>query len=381
MSNREISKLYENVCRGDRQTTLRNNLYNLVYERSSENSELKELCSKLNDIGDRGFLSGEDLIFLNQFLDSRAYLPVIVEYLNSSNITDRTLSDKNAVEGITNIFQNNGISDKFAEYIRKPLSFSILGRSGSLIDVISNEVGKYGISTDIVVQLMQFEGTEGGRGVGQCELGLATMFRDVTVRDGHGDLSLNGEYLEVKGSAARLGGRDVPFNGFDQSLLGQLASMNNLQGIMTKGGLKYNIVETFVNLKKRKVDDSKLKQAMNEFVSSNYQYAKAGPVPSFHDANKLRVYLETCYFTHYAYAEGVEHFIFLNTKTSIKKGSEAKTPTANFGKYIIFKTGDIPMLLQSRALSASTITSLNVYPSIGAPKVGNIPDENAESNE
>ena len=383
MSDRDLRNLYENVRRGDEYVAPRSEsgLYDSLYLEKRGNSELKLLCGKLNDIGAKGFLTDGDLLYLNQFLDSRAYLPIIVEYLNNSNITETTLSDKNAVEGITNIFQRNGVSDKFADYIKKPVSFNILGRHGNLIDILSREVGKYNIPSDIIVQLMQFEGTECGRGVGQCELGLATMFRDITVRDGLGDLSLNGEYLEVKGKQARLGGRDVPYKGFEHTVLGKLTTTNNLPGAKTKAGLKYNIVETFINLKQIGVDDKSLKQALNEFIATNYEYAKPGPMPGFNDPNKLRIYLEICYYTHYAYKEGVEHFIFINTGISQKKGEEIKTPTANFGSYIIFKTGDIPKLLQNRALSAGTISTINVYPSIGAPKVGNIPDETALDNE
>ena len=383
MSDRDIRKLYESIQRGESHDSPRreSELYDSLYLEKRSSSELKLLCGKLNDIGAKGFLSDGDILYLNQFLDSRAYLPIIVEYLNNSNITETTLSDKNAVEGITNIFQSNGVSDKFANYIKNPVSFSILGSHGNLIDKLSREVGKYDIPADIIVQLMQFEGTEGGRGVGQCELGLATMFRDVTVRDGLGDLSLNGEYLEVKGMKARLGGRDVPYTGFELTVLGDLTIKNNLPGTTTKGGLKYNIVETLINLKHIGVDDNSLKQALNEFITSNYEHAKPGSMPGFNDPDKLRIYLETCYYTHYAYKEGVEHFIFINTGVSQKKGEETKTPTANFGSYIIFKTTDIPKLIQNRALSAGTITTLNVYPSIGAPKIGNIPDETALDDE
>lgn len=339
-----------------------------------------DLATKLVNVGNSGHLAERDILYLNQYLDSRASIPIIVQYLNQKNITETTLTDKDAVRGICDIFQSNGVADKFVNYIKSPLSFTSMSRSGNLISIISNELDQYDIPKSVIIELMQFEGTEGGRGVGQCELGLATLFKDVSDRDDHGDLSLNGEYLEVKGSKARLGGRDVPVSGFEQTLLGQLAVKNSLKFSRTKGGVKYNIAETVVNLKQYGIEDNILKDAVDEFVTSNYEHANCGPCPSFNDLKTVRVYLETCYYMNYAIKENVEHFIFINTGTSIKGGSDVKTPTANFGQYIIFKTGDITTYINSRSLSCSTITSLNVYPSVGAPKIGNVPDEQSPSD-
>ena len=381
MSNHDLRSLYENVRRGDEYVAPQreHELYKNIYMEKSGNNELKVLCKKLNDIGDRGYLSDGDVLYLNQFLDARAFLPVIVSYLNESNITDQTLSDKNAVEGITNILQSAGVTNKFVDYLGSQISFSILGKSGNLLDIISSKLSKFNISRDVIVQLMQFEGTEGGRGVGQCELGLATIFNDVTVRDGHGDLSWKGEYLEVKGSKARLGGRDVPLTGFEQTILGSFAIQHDLPfSTIKSGGDKYNIVDTIIGLSKVGVPPAQLKAGIIEFVKKCYPNSGNVPIPgAFKDKGKLRNYLETCYFTHYALTEGVEHFIFINTGTSLKGGSEIKTPTANFGKYIVFQTQDIPKLVNAGAIGASTITSANIYPSLGAPNVSQVPLEGA----
>lgn len=381
MSDSDLRNLYESVRRGKEYVAPKreSELYNNVYLEKTGNDKLKVLCKKLNDIGDKGHLSDGDLLYLNQFLDSRAYLPVIINYLNESNITEKTLSDKNAVEGITKILQSAGVTDKFVDYLGSQVSFSILGKSGNLLDIISSKLSKFNISRDVIIQLMQFEGTEGGRGVGQCELGLATIFNDVTVRDGHGDLSWKGEYLEVKGSKARLGGRDVPLTGFEQTILGSFAIQHNL-GFSTikSGGNKYNIVDTIIGLSKVGVKPDQIKAGVVEFVRKCYPNSGNISVPgSFTDSNKLRNYLETCYFTHYALTEGVEHFIFINTGTSQKSGSDIKTPTANFGRFIIFQTQDIPKLVNAGAIGASTITSANIYPSLGAPNVSQVPLEGA----
>jgi len=381
MSDGDLRNLYENVRRGAEYVAPRreSELYKNVYMEKSGNNELKVLCRKLNDIGDRGYLSDNDLLYLNQFLDSRAYLPMIISYLNESNITDKTLSDKNAVDGITNILQSAGVTDKFVDYLGSQISFNILGKSGNLLDIISSKLSKFNISRDVIVRLMQFEGTEGGRGVGQCELGLATIFNDVTVRDSHGDLSWRGEYLEVKGSKARLGGRDVPLTGFEQTILGSFAIQHDLPfSTIKSGGNKYNIVDTLIGLSKVGVPPAQLKAGVIEFVKKCYPNSGNITIPgSFKDKNKLRNYLETCYFTHYALTEGVEHFIFINTGTSLKGGSDIKTPTANFGKYIIFQTQNIPKLVNAGAIGASTITSANIYPSLGAPNVSQVPLEGA----
>ena len=380
MKYKSLQQVYGESVSGNVPQRRNLNILGEEVEETSNKDAVKDLVTKLVSIDKSGYLAADDILYLNQYLDARSSVPVIKKYLYSKNITEATLTDKNAIEGIANILQTNGVAGNFVDYIKSPLKFTSMSRSGNLIDIISGDLEQYDIPKSVIVELMQFEGTEGGRGVGQCELGLATLFKDVSDRDDHGDLSLNGEYLEVKGSKARLGGRDVAVAGFEQTKLGQLAVNREFEGSPTKGGLKYNIAETIVNLKRLGTEDGALKDAVDEFVKNNYSDANCGSCPTFSDLKRVRIYLETCYYMNYAIKEKVAHFIFVNTGTSKKVGSEVKTPTANFGQYIIFKAGDIPAYINSRSLSCSTITSLNVYPSVGAPKIGNIPDEQAPSD-
>ena len=69
MSDGDLRNLYENVRRGAEYVAPRreSELYKNVYMEKSGNNELKVLCRKLNDIGDRGYLSDNDLLYLNQF--------------------------------------------------------------------------------------------------------------------------------------------------------------------------------------------------------------------------------------------------------------------------------------------------------------------------
>lgn len=378
MSNREISELYDSI-RNNKKTERKQNISDLyrcmLYESTGNDNPFKSLCKKLNTAGTDGHLSDQDILYLNQFLDSRAYVPSIVEHLNNSNITSTTLTDKNAVDGIINILQVAGVTDKFAQYLSKPMSFKSLGSSGNVIDILSKHLSKYGIPADVIISLMRFEGSESGRGVGRCEIGLATVFGDVAMRDGAGDLSYNGKYLEVKGRGARLGGRDVPMAGFDQSILGTLAVANNIEGAATKGGIKYNIIDLITTLSQMGVNKKELQNGLLEFVQKNYEHASMPSMPQLNNSDGLRQFLEICYFTHYSNKEEIEYFIFINTKVSAKKGATEKTPIANFGQYLIFQSKDIPKLINARAISAGVITSLNVYPSTGAPKIGNVPSE------
>ena len=377
--SRSLADLYGEVASKEVSPRRHLNIFGEEVEESSDKNAVENLAAKVVSIGKTGYLAADDILYLNQYLDARVSVPVIKEYLYSKNITEKTLTDKDAIKGITNILQTNGVAGNFVKYIKSPLEFTSMRKSGNLIDKISKDLEQYDIPKSVIVELMQFEGIEGGRGVGQCELGLATIFKDVSDRDDHGDLSLNGAYLEVKGSKARLGGRDVAVAGFEQTKLGQLAVAEKFEGRPTKGGLKYNIAETIFNLKRLGTEDKVLKDAVDEFVKSNYSDADCGSGIDFSDLDTVRKYLETCYYMNYANKEKVSYFIFVNTGTSKKAGSEVKTPTANFGQYIIFVKEDISAYINGGALSAGTITSLNVYPSVGAPKIGNIPDEQAPS--
>ena len=72
--------------------------------------------------------------------------------------------------------------------------------------------------------MFNFSGKESGRGVGKGEVAMALLFKDVKMAAaGGGDLNWGGKSLEVKGSSARLGGRDRKFEGFERTALGQLA--------------------------------------------------------------------------------------------------------------------------------------------------------------
>ncbi len=83
--------------------------------------------------------------------------------------------------------------------------------------------------------MFNFSGKESGRGVGKGEVAMALLFNDVKMASaGAGDLDWSGKSLEVKGSNARLGGRDRKFEGFERTALGQLAKKYDKSDSMLK---------------------------------------------------------------------------------------------------------------------------------------------------
>ncbi len=81
-------------------------------EETSDKNAVRDLATKLVSIGKGGYLAADDILYLNQYLDARSSVPFIKNYLYSKNITEKTLTDKNAIEGITNILNSIGLEKK-----------------------------------------------------------------------------------------------------------------------------------------------------------------------------------------------------------------------------------------------------------------------------
>ena len=193
------------------------------------------------------------------------------------------------------------------------------------------------------------------------------FFGDVKMRIvGKGDLTWNGEYLEVKGSSSRLGGRDTPWQGFKNSILGQLAQEYDKSD--------KNLVTLIKNLADEvdpPTDIPKLKEGIKEFA--NEVYGKSDIIDKIVDGlseeglkNEIKIKnaLVKLYYTHYAKAENVDHFIFVNT--SIKKNKEGvKTVAKNNSRYRLFSADKIEALVDSNQMILSSPPSIgNLYPTL-----------------
>ena len=127
-------------------------------------------------------------------------------------------------DAIFNILSKNGDLETYMNNLDKLPGFESLDTSGNLVTALDSIVSKESANA-----LIRLGGMEGGRGVGKAELGIATLCKDVQMMKGQaGDLNWNG-YLEVKGTAARLGKRDHEFTGGKKLI--DLATANDIENV------------------------------------------------------------------------------------------------------------------------------------------------------
>ena len=319
----------------------------LTEQTESPYSQLQGNIAKIKD-------DPEAVEYLNRYVNSRRFRGPFNEYIAKQNIDSGTLEDTNAPDAIFNILSKNGDLEKYMENLDKLPGFGSLGSKGNLVAALDSIV-----SAESANALIRLGGTEGGRGVGKAELGLATLCKDVQMMKGEaGDLNWNGKYLEVKGTAARLGKRDRKFPGFDRSDLGILASKydksdTNLSTLITNLSN-----ETDINL------DELLNATIN-FAKTAHPKGNAENYFTKEILNNTKE-LNTAFFKNmaedYIISNSIEHFLIWNTKpTTLASG---KSGGNNFGDYVHFPASEMNNMLDNGTVRFSPLSVNGLDPSL-----------------
>lgn len=309
---------------------------------------IKDLIQFLNDLDEKNYLTRDIKKSIWNIGITTKYGNDILVYLNDSNIDVNTFDDGSATKRVLDIIVKNDDAEEYLKYLKLDNSLYKLPRIGNFYQLIK------GIKPKTLKQLMQVEGKESGRGVGKGEIFLASLFDDISMmKDGKGDLNWNGHYLEVKGSSARLGGRDRYYTDFENSSLGNLAIKYNT--------LQYDVV-TMINEISNELDDKEvLTHAVNEF--SRFSYPKMTDYRldvNWCDDSSVRKYLTKTYFSNYINNEGVEYMIFINTKKDSPKAG---------GNYVLFNVNEMSQLVDNGIIGCNRIKLIDLDPCIQAPKI------------
>ena len=289
------------------------------------------------------------LILINtvkKFLASKPFTSKIFEYLDSKNLTENTIREGDVRKFILEILSNNNDTSKFAKYIENPASLSSIDKSGMLIPTIQKLSG---VSAESITGLINLIGTESGRGVGRSEIALATFFKDVKMSESKGDLDWNGNYLEVKGTAARLGKRDRAYSNFEESELGKLAVQ------FDKSDKRIDtLVANLTN--EQEVKPDQVYSALSNFIKISYPHSSIELPENLNLTNSVEVRkaITKIMMNNYAEHEGLESFIFVNTSNS-----------RFFSRYIIFGKDQISDLVDRNIAKAGAIHILDLDPSLG----------------
>ena len=313
-----------------------------------------------------GVLKDKHLTFLNQYLTSRPFKDTVDNFLKTKNIDDDTLSkdETPAQDQLFKILQDEGQVEEFTNYMKDPINLSDLPKTGNLFDEVKKASG---LKDSTIQRILHLKGTEGGRGVGKAELFLSMFFGDVKMRIvGKGDLTWNNKYLEVKGSAARLGKRAVAWLGYKNSILGKLADEYDKSDKALP-----SLIANLADEVDPPADLPKLRDGIKEFAKEAYSSSDLTDklVDGLSDEdlkneNKIRKVLTTLYYDSYAKSENVEDFIFVNTAMRTLK-DKTKTFGRYNSRYRLFGADEIENLINTNQMTLSgTIATDDLYPSL-----------------
>ena len=268
------------------------------------------------------------------------------DLINQSNITDKTVDTSNAPKVMFDILSDNDDLQAYSNMV-KP-SFSELGQIGNLVNFFK---GKSGISESSLVPIFTFSGKESGRGVGKGEVGMSLLFNDVKMASaGAGDLSWGNKSLEVKGSNARLGGRDRKFQNFYKSPLGELATEYDKSDAQLPSLIKNLSNEEGIN-------KDQLLQAVISFEENSHPRGNAQKYFTLDILNnpiELRASFSKNLILNYSNVHNIEHFIWWNSSNK-------------FGNYVSFTPQEADSLIDSGVIKINNVFIHQLDPSIIKP--------------
>ena len=305
-------------------------------------------------------ISTKDIIdILNQIKDDQKALDKIYNFIvnrpgekgffgisTDSNVTDKTVDTSNAPQVIFDLLSNSGDLKKYID-LEKP-GFSEIGKEGNFLDFFEE---KSGMSKDTLTKMFNFSGKESGRGVGKGEVAMALLFKDVKMAAaGGGDLNWGGKSLEVKGSSARLGGRDRKFEGFERTALGQLATKYDksdeqfrtlIPNLADEEGLdKKELLDAVIDFEEKAHPKGDAKKYFTENILDN-------PI-------EIRKAFTKNLINHYSTSKNIDHFIWWNSNNK-------------FGKYISFSPDEADELVDKGLLRTNNTAVYQLDPSISKP--------------
>lgn len=343
-NKKDLEDLYDGVA--GKPVAQRRHLQVLGEDVASE-SDVNELILMLQDMLAKQLLDSKEVEYVKSYLTRVPYEKSLLPYLKNQNLNESTIDEGNILELIVQVLTKHNDLEAYSKYIQSPQTFSsLVERKGNLADDMAEVAG---IQRATALDLINLKGTEGGRGVGKGEVAMATIFNDVKMSAGKGDLDWNGKYLEVKGTAARLGKRDRPFPGFEKTTLGRLAAQFDKTD---------KRIDTLVaNLANEpEADLQQISTGLSEFIKAAYPHNNLDVTSDINlkDSNAVRDFLAKAYIFNYSNGEGVDYFIFINTSN-----------TRYFGRYFIFTSNEIIKFVDTKVVKTGVITTSDLDPSIG----------------
>ena len=314
----------------------------VIIEQEEKEISIKDITDILNQIKD----DQKALDKIYKFIINRPGEKGFFGVATDSNVTDKTVDTSNAPQVIFDLLSNSGDLKKYIDF-KKP-GYREIGKEGNFLDFFEK---KSGISKDTLTKMFNFSGKESGRGVGKGEVAMALLFNDVKMASaGAGDLDWSGKSLEVKGSNARLGGRDRKFEGFERTALGQLAKKYDKSDSMLKSLIPNLADEEGINSK----------ELLDAVIDFENQAHPKGDAKKYFTENilnnpaEIRKAFTKNLIKHYSTSKNIDHFIWWNSES-------------RFGKYISFTPEEADGLVDQGLLRTNNAAIHQLDPSISKP--------------
>jgi hypothetical protein len=351
LPEKDINNLVDSLEEEDKDTTTNKK------EDSPEvtsNITIKDIINLLPNIEN----DQEALIKMQQYILNRKGEIEFFSGLTTKNITTSTIDSSNAPKDLYQILSDNDDVENYYQYSQP--NFSELGKSGNIFNFYEKNSK---LKRQTILNLFDFYGTEGGRGVGKGEMAFALLFNDIKMSSGAGDLDWNGEYLEVKGSNARLGGRDRAFGSYEKSSLGQLA-------------IKYdksdkNLISLISNLSNE--TDINLNDLLKAVIDFENEAHPKGDAKKYFtldiigEPDKIRKAFCKNYIINYANTHGVKYFIWWNSEVYGKKSDTPGGAKTKWGTYVIFTPEEADGLVDNNTLITGMPAVDNLDPTTSRP--------------
>ena len=256
--------------------------------------------------------------------------------------------------------------DNFVNYLQdtdKKIDFPT-NSTGNLFKTLS----KTGVPDEVVSKIIYHTSQdEGVRGVGMGEVGMSLLFKNVgSSTSGKGDLSINGEEFEIKGTPATLG--EKPFNLI--SVFNEKLGKYGIEVLGGKAGILFNdkkygmnqLDQVLVDAYKGTDNKADFKSDFKEILTNDNKLGNNNVDARFNNIDftnpeSFNTEIGLMNFIRYADKEGFNHFLVHDFGKS----------GANTGKYIYVKGSPEEMANQ---LEANGVQFQTITPNLLRPRIG-----------
>ena len=281
-----------------------------------------------------GDVSDDNFKKINRIASGGNARQQIEQYLNQKKYEDTSFGGEDDFTNLVDMLDNA----EFENYIKVKKPSLSENPIGNMIGIAS----KNGFDANSAARIARFKPVDdGGSNVGPGEILIALIFNDVTNATGGGDLSINGEKLEVKGQLGRFGQQGsrggVKFSAepLFKGLSNPVKQVASLEGniIMAYNAFKAeNKEDLFLENLHKLLEQVYAGGAVDKYFPATLDYTSATSISAGH--SPIRKALGKLNLQQYSSKYGLNNLIFV-------KGTDGKTKTSGkLGDYAAFTVDD-----------------------------------------